>query len=134
VRANRRDALNLAQAAQGWTTDRHVRSGRKARSHERPRARSRGRAHLDYKHNSQQVASFLLRLGRYNPGKKTWGKVFHFRNEFDLALLDLEVFDRQYANMSNPREWNISPFAENADIDCDVTRFLPLSAQWVLSQ
>ena len=36
--------------------------------------RAREAAHIDYTRNRQQVSSFLLRLGRYYPGKKTWGK------------------------------------------------------------
>jgi transposase len=73
VKTNRRDALNLAkllgagQLVAVWVPDER---------HEAMRdlVRAREAAHLDYTRNRQQVSSFLLRLGRHYPGKKTWGK------------------------------------------------------------
>ena len=73
VKTNRRDAMNLAKLLRGgdvtavWVPDdRHEAM--------RDLARARDTAQKDYKSKRQHVSSFLLRLGRHYPGKKTWGK------------------------------------------------------------
>ncbi len=73
VKTNRRDAGNLAKLLRAgdltavWVPDdRHEAM--------RDLARARDTAQKDYKSKRQHVSSFLLRLGRHYPGKKTWGK------------------------------------------------------------
>src|SRR6266849_2264195 len=73
VKTNRRDAVNLAKLLRAgeltavWVPDdRHEAM--------RDLARARDAAQKDYKGKRQNVSSFLLRLGRHYPGKKTWGK------------------------------------------------------------
>ena len=73
VKTNRRDAVNLAKLLRAgdltavWVPDdRHEAM--------RDLARARDTAQKDYKSKRQHVSSFLLRLGRHYPGKKTWGK------------------------------------------------------------
>ncbi len=73
VKTNRRDAVNLARLLRAgeltavWVPDdRHEAM--------RDLARARDTAQKDYKAKRQHVSSFLLRLGRHYPGKKTWGK------------------------------------------------------------
>ena len=73
VKTNRRDAVNLAKLLRaGALTAVWVPDG----PHEAMRdlTRARGAAGKDYRAKRQQVSSFLLRLGRHYPGKKTWGK------------------------------------------------------------
>lgn len=73
VKTNRRDAVNLAKLLRaGQLTAVWVPDDR----HEAMRdlARARDTAQKDYKSKRQHVSSFLLRLGRHYPGKKTWGK------------------------------------------------------------
>lgn len=74
MKTNRRDAVNLAKLLRAgeltavWVPDdRHEAM--------RDLARARDAAQKDYKGKRQNVSSFLLRLGRHYPGKKTWGKV-----------------------------------------------------------
>src|SRR6266849_5581353 len=72
VKTNRRDAVNLAKLSRAaeltavWVPDER---------HEAMRDLSRAReaARKDLKGKRQQVSSFMLRLGRHYPGKKTWG-------------------------------------------------------------
>lgn len=73
VKTNRRDAVNLAKLLRaGDLTAVWVPDGQ----HEAMRdlTRARDAAGRDYRGKRQQVSSFLLRLGRHYPGKKTWGK------------------------------------------------------------
>jgi transposase len=73
VKTNRRDALMLVRQLRAgeltavWVPDEH---------HEAMRDLSRARdaAVSDLRAKRQQVSSFLLRLGRHYPGKKTWGR------------------------------------------------------------
>ena len=72
VKTNRRDAVGLAKVLRAgeltavWVPDER---------HEAMRDLSRAReaARKDLKGKRQQVSSFMLRLGRHFPGKKTWG-------------------------------------------------------------
>src|ERR1700677_4792802 len=72
VKTNRRDAIGLAKVLRAgdltavWVPDER---------HEAMRDLSRAReaARKDLKGKRQQVSSFMLRLGRHFPGKKTWG-------------------------------------------------------------
>jgi transposase len=72
VKTNRRDAIGLAKVLRAgeltavWVPDER---------HEAMRDLSRAReaARKDLKGKRQQVSSFMLRLGRHYPGKKTWG-------------------------------------------------------------
>jgi transposase len=72
VKTNRRDAVGLAKLLRAgelttiWVPDER---------HEAMRDLSRAReaARKDLKGKRQQVSSFMLRLGRHYPGKKTWG-------------------------------------------------------------
>src|SRR6266852_9212454 len=72
VKTNRRDAVGLAKLSRAaeltavWVPDER---------HEAMRDLSRAReaARKDLKGKRQQVSSFMLRLGRHYPGKKTWG-------------------------------------------------------------
>ena len=72
VKTNRRDAVGLAKLLRSgeltavWVPDER---------HEAMRDLSRAReaARKDLKGKRQQVSSFMLRLGRHYPGKKTWG-------------------------------------------------------------
>src|SRR5229473_4205086 len=72
VKTNRRDAISLAKLLRAgeltavWVPDER---------HEAMRDLSRAReaARKDHKGKRQQVSSFVLRLGRHYPGKKTWG-------------------------------------------------------------
>src|SRR5260370_6706946 len=72
VKTNRRDAVGLAKLSRAgdltavWGPDER---------HEAMRDLSRAReaARKDLKGKRQQVSSFMLRLGRHYPGKKTWG-------------------------------------------------------------
>jgi transposase len=73
VKTNRRDANSLVKLLRaGELTEVWVPDGR----HEAMRDLSRARqaAVADLRGKRQQVSSFLLRQGRYYPGKKTWGK------------------------------------------------------------
>lgn len=73
VKTNRRDANSLVKLLRaGELTEVWVPDGR----HEAMRDLSRARqaAVEDLRGKRQQVCSFLLRQGRYYPGKKTWGK------------------------------------------------------------
>jgi transposase len=73
VKTNRRDAIGLAKVLRAgeltavWVPDER---------HEAMRDLSRAReaARKDLKGKRQQVSSFMLRLGRHYPGKKTWGR------------------------------------------------------------
>jgi hypothetical protein len=47
-------------------------------------SRAREAARKDLKGKRQQVSSFMLRLGRHYPGKKTWMLLSDFLNEFRL--------------------------------------------------
>src|SRR5215468_3182209 len=70
VKTNRRDAVDLAKLLRSgeltavWVPDER---------HEAMRDLSRARARKDLTGKRQQVSSFMLRLGRHYPGKKTWG-------------------------------------------------------------
>jgi len=72
VKTNRRDAMGLARLSRAgeltavWVPDER---------HEAMRDLSRARlaAHKDLKGKRQQITSLMLRLGRFYPGKKTWG-------------------------------------------------------------
>src|SRR6516225_5623600 len=72
VKTNRRDAVNLAKLLRAgeltavWVPDER---------HEAMRDLSRARqaAKKDLRGKRQQISSLMLRLGRYYPGKKTWG-------------------------------------------------------------
>ena len=72
VKTNRRDAVGLAKLLRSgeltavWVPDER---------HEAMRDLSRAReaARKDLRGKRQQVSSFMLRLGRHYPGKKTWG-------------------------------------------------------------
>src|SRR5271156_4094370 len=72
VKTNRRDAVGLAKVLRAgeltavWVPDER---------HEAMRDLSRAReaARKDLKGKRQQVSSFMLRLGRHEPGKKAWG-------------------------------------------------------------
>jgi transposase len=72
VKTNRRDAVGLAKLLRAgeltavWVPDER---------HEAIRDLSRAReaARKDLRGKRQQVSSFMLRLGRHFPGKKTWG-------------------------------------------------------------
>ena len=72
VKTNRRDAVGLAKLLRAgeltavWVPDER---------HEAMRDLSRAReaARKDLRGKRQQVSSFMLRLGRHFPGKKTWG-------------------------------------------------------------
>lgn len=73
VKTNRRDALGLArQLRAGELTAVWVPDGRHEAMRELTRAR--GAAVQDARQKGQQVSAFLLRLGRYYAGKKTWTK------------------------------------------------------------
>jgi len=73
VKTNRRDAVGLVKLLRAgeltavWVPDER---------HEAMRDLSRAReaARKDLKGKRQQVSSFMLRLGRHYPGKKTWGR------------------------------------------------------------
>ena len=73
VKTNRRDAVGLAKLSRAgeliavWVPDER---------HEAMRDLSRAReaAQKDLQGKRQQVSSFMLRLGRHYPGKKTWGR------------------------------------------------------------
>jgi transposase len=73
VKTNRRDAVGLAKLLRAgeltavWVPDER---------HEAMRDLSRAReaAQKDLQGKRQQVSSFMLRLGRHYPGKKTWGR------------------------------------------------------------
>src|SRR5262249_51919295 len=73
VKTNRRDAMGLAKLSRAgeltavWVPDER---------HEAMRDLSRAReaAQKDLQGKRQQVSSFMLRLGRHYPGKKTWGR------------------------------------------------------------
>ena len=72
VKTNRRDALSLAKLLRaGELTAVWVPDGR----HEAMRDLSRARqaTKKDQQGKRQQISSFMLRLGRIYPGKKTWG-------------------------------------------------------------
>jgi transposase len=128
VKTNRRDALNLAKLLRAgqlvavWVPDER---------HEAMRdlVRAREAAHLDYKRNRQQVSSFLLRLGRYYPGKKKWGrahlkwlatqKLDHYeqRIAFEELLLAVrqsrERIERlEQAIRDSVPEWSLAPVVE----------------------
>jgi transposase len=72
VKTNRRDGVSLARLARAgeltavWVPDER---------HEAMRDLSRARlaAKKDLQGKRQQISSLMLRLGRYYPGKKTWG-------------------------------------------------------------
>src|SRR5258705_10436394 len=72
VKTNRRDAVSLAkllragELAAVWVPDER---------HEAMRDLSRARPSVekDLQGKRQQISSFMLRLGRHYPGKKTWG-------------------------------------------------------------
>jgi transposase len=72
VKTNRRDAVELAKLLRAgeltavWVPDER---------HEAMRDLSRARqaAKKDLRGKRQQISSLMLRLGRYYPGKKTWG-------------------------------------------------------------
>jgi transposase len=72
VKTNRRDAVGMAKLSRAgeltavWVPDER---------HEAMRDLSRAReaARKDLKGKRQQISSFMLRLGRHYPGKKTWG-------------------------------------------------------------
>jgi len=72
VKTNRRDALSLAKLLRAdeltavWVPDER---------HEAMRDLSRARqaSKKDLQGKRQQISSLMLRLGRYYPGKKTWG-------------------------------------------------------------
>ena len=74
VKTNRRDAVSLVKLLRAgeltgvWVPDRH---------HEAMRdlTRARETAVIDLRSKRQQVSAFLLRQGRWYPGKKTWTKV-----------------------------------------------------------
>jgi hypothetical protein len=59
--------------------------------------RAREAAHIDYTRNRQQVSAFLLRVGRYYPGKKTWGKA-HLKW---LAAQKLDNYEQRIARSSS---------------------------------
>src|SRR5215510_4149735 len=75
VKTNRRDAVGLAKLLRAgeltavWVPDER---------HEAVRDLSRAReaAQKDLQGKRQQVSSFMLRLGRHYPGKKTWGRAY----------------------------------------------------------
>src|SRR5262247_1611372 len=75
VKTNRRDAVELAKLLRAgeltavWVPDER---------HEAMRDLSRARqaAKKDLQGKRQQVSSFMLRLGRHYPGKKTWGRAY----------------------------------------------------------
>ena len=72
IKTNRRDGVNLAKLLRAgeltavWVPDER---------HEAMRDLSRAReaARKDLKGKCQQISSFMLRLGRHYPGKRTWG-------------------------------------------------------------
>jgi transposase len=73
VKTNRRDAVNLAKLLRaGELTAVWVPDSRHEAMRDLARARDAGQK--DYRAKRQNVSSFLLRLGRHFPGKKTWGK------------------------------------------------------------
>ncbi len=73
VKTNRRDAVSMAKLLRAgeltavWVPDER---------HEAMRELSRARevAQKDLRCKRQQISSFMLRIGMYYPGKKTWGK------------------------------------------------------------
>jgi transposase len=73
VKTNRRDAVELAKLLRAdeltavWVPDERHEAMR-----DLSRARQAAQKHL--KGKRQQISSLMLRLGRYYPGKKTWGK------------------------------------------------------------
>src|ERR1700731_805498 len=72
VKTNRRDAVGLAKLLRaGDLTSVWVPDERHEAMRDLSRAREAARKDLRGKH--QQVSSFMLRLGRHYPGKKTWG-------------------------------------------------------------
>jgi len=72
VKTNRRDSLGLAKLSRaGELTAVWVPDERHEAMRDLSRAREAARKDLKGKH--QQVSSFMLRLGRHYPGKKTWG-------------------------------------------------------------
>jgi transposase len=72
VKTNRRDAVGLAKLLRaGELTAVWVPDERHEAMRDLSRAREAARKDLKGKH--QQVSSFMLRLGRHFPGKKTWG-------------------------------------------------------------
>jgi transposase len=128
VKTNRRDALNLAKLLRAgqliavWVPDER---------HEAMRdlVRAREAAHIDYTRNRQQVSAFLLRLGRYYPGKKTWGKAhlkwlaaqkldnYEQRIAFEELLLAVrqsrERIERlEQAIRDSLPEWSLAPVVE----------------------
>lgn len=72
VNTNRRDAVSLARLTRAgeltavWVPDER---------HEAMRdlSRARGAAKKDLQGKRQQISSLMLRLGRFYPGKTTWG-------------------------------------------------------------
>src|SRR6195256_557939 len=72
VKTNRRDAVGLAKLLRaGDLTAVWVPDERHEAMRDLSRAREAARKDLRGKH--QQISSFMLRLGRHFPGKKTWG-------------------------------------------------------------
>jgi transposase len=75
VKTNRRDAVSLARLSRAgeltavWVPDER---------HEAMRDLSRARQAVkkDLQGKRQQISSLMLRLGRYYPGKKTWGRPY----------------------------------------------------------
>jgi transposase len=128
VKTNRRDAVNLAKLLRAgelvavWVPD---------EQHEAMRdlARTRDAGQRDYKGKRQQVSSFLLRLGRHYPGKKTWGKA-HLNwlasqklehREQRIAFEELLVAVRQakerverleQAMRESVADWSLAPVVE----------------------
>ena len=71
VKTNRRDAVHLVKLLRaGELTAVWVPDNRHEAMRDLARARDAGQK--DYKGKRQNVSSFLLRLGRHYPGKKTW--------------------------------------------------------------
>ena len=108
VKTNRRDAVGLAKLLRaGELTAVCVPDER----HEAMRDLSRPReaAQKDLQGKRQQVSSFVLRLGRHYPGKKTWGRA-HMnwlmqqkleQREHRIALEELLGADGRRASVSN---------------------------------
>jgi transposase len=72
VKTNRRDAVQLAKLSRaGELTAVWVPDERHEAMRDLSRARQAARKHLISKR--QLISSLMLRLGRYYPGKKTWG-------------------------------------------------------------
>ena len=75
MKTNRRDAVSsparnsLARLTAVWVPDKR---------HEAMRDLSRARQAVkkDLQGKRQQISSLMLRLGRYYPGKKTWGRPY----------------------------------------------------------